>query len=198
MVCCLYASPHRRNPARPPRRRMRRLEAGEGPRVDLSGPTRREHDLLGERDVPVGALYGIQTLRAIENFCISGIELREFPTLVAALATVKEAAALANLEMKLIEREIVDAISQTAAEIREGLHHDHFRVDMIQGGARTSSNMNVNEVMANRALEILGQQRGQYETVHPNNHLNLSQSTNDVYPTSVKLALHTSISDLQL
>src|SRR5438874_388932 len=184
--------------SRPSRLRTLRLEAAEGPRIDLSGPTRREHDLLGERDVPAGALYGIQTLRAMENFCISGIELREFPTFVAALATVKEAAALANLEMKLIDRQIVDAISQAAGEIREGLHHDHFRVDMIQGGAGTSSNMNVNEVMANRALEILGKQRGQYDTVHPNNHLNLSQSTNDVYPTSVKLALHTSISDLQL
>src|SRR5947207_11359334 len=184
--------------SRPSRLRKLRLEAAEGPRVDLSGPTRREHDLLGERDVPAGALYGIQTLRAMENFCISGIELREFPTFVAALATVKEAAALANLEMGLIDRQIVDAISQAAGEIREGLHHDHFRVDMIQGGAGTSSNMNVNEVMANRALEILGKERGKYDIVHPNNHLNLSQSTNDVYPTAVKLALHTSISDLQL
>src|SRR3954469_341987 len=182
----------------PTRVRRLRLEAAEGPRIDLSGPTRRERDLLGERDVPVGALYGIQTLRAIENFCISGIELHEFPTLVAGLATVKEAAALANLEMNLIDREIVDAIAQAASEIREGMHHDHFRVDMIQGGAGTSSNMNANEVMANRALEILGKQRGEYDFVHPNNHLNLSQSTNDVYPTAVKLALHTSISDLQL
>src|SRR5438045_190278 len=193
-----YSFTLRMKSSHPSRLRKLRLEAAEGPRVDLSGPTRRERDLLGERDVPAGALYGIQTLRAIENFCISGIELREFSTLVVALATVKEAAALANLEMKLIERDIVDAISQTAAEIREGLHHDHFRVDMIQGGAGTSSNMNVNEVMANRALEILGKQRGEYDVVHPNNHLNLSQSTNDVYPTSVKLALHTSISDLQL
>jgi aspartate ammonia-lyase len=171
--------------SRPSRLRKLRLEAADAPRVDLNGPTRRERDLLGERDVPASALYGIQTLRAIENFCISGIELREFPTLIAALATVKEAAALANLEMRLLPREIVDAICQAAAEIREGLHHDHFRVDMIQGGAGTSSNMNVNEVMANRALEILGKERGQYEFVHPNNHLNLSQSTNDVYPTAV-------------
>ena len=162
------------------RARKLRLEAAEGPRVDISGPTRREKDLLGERDVPATALYGIQTLRAMENFCITGIELREFPTFVAALATVKEGAALANLEMKLIDREIVDAICQAAGEIREGLHHDHFRVDMIQGGAGTSSNMNVNEVMANRALEILGKERGDYDVVHPNNHLNLSQSTNDV------------------
>src|SRR3984893_16543036 len=175
-----------------------RLEAADAPRVDLSGATRRERDLLGERDVPADALYGIQTLRAMENFCISGIELCEFPTLIAALATVKEAAARANLDLKLIDRDIVDAISQAASEIRDGLHQEHFRVDMFQGGAGTSSNMNANEVMANRALEILGKQRGQYDSVHPNNHLNLSQPTNDVYPTAVKLALHTSIGDLQL
>jgi len=182
----------------PSRLRKLRLEAADAPRIDLGGPTRRESDALGERDVPANALYGIQTLRAIENFCISGIELREFPTLVAALATVKEAAALANHELKLLDRDIVDAICETAAEIREGRHLEYFRVDMIQGGAGTSSNMNANEVMANRTLEILGKQRGQYELVHPSNHLNLSQSTNDVYPTAVKLALHTSIGDLQL
>src|SRR2546423_8285906 len=193
-----YSFPLRMKSPRSSRLRKLRLEAADASRIDLQGPTRREHDLLGERDVPASALYGVQTLRAIENFCISGIELSEFPTLIAALATVKEAAALANLEMKLLDRDVVDAICQAAAEIREGLHHDHFRVDMIQGGAGTSTNMNVNEVMANRALEILGKERGQYEFVHPNNHLNLSQSTNDVYPTAVKLALHTSISDLQL
>src|SRR5881409_3193709 len=115
-------------PSHPTHIRRLRLEAAEGPRIDLSGPTRRERDLLGERDVPAGALYGIQTLRAIENFCVSGIELREFPTLVAGLASVKESAALANLEMNLIDREIVDAIAQAATEIREGMHHDHFRV----------------------------------------------------------------------
>jgi aspartate ammonia-lyase len=136
----------------PSLQRKLRLAVTDTPRIDLAGPTRREHDLLGERDVPAGALYGIQTLRAIENFAISGIELREFPSLVAALATVKEAAALANYDMKLLDREIVDAISQAAAEIREGLHHEHFRVDMIQGGAGTSTNMNANEVIANRAL----------------------------------------------
>jgi aspartate ammonia-lyase len=182
----------------PPRLRKLRLTSKETPRVDLSGPTRREHDLLGERLVPATALYGIQTLRAIENFAISGIELGEFPALVGALVTVKEAAALANQEMGLLDREIVDAISQAAGEIRDGLHLEHFRVDMIQGGAGTSSNMNANEVVANRALELLGKQRGDYDVVHPNNHINLSQSTNDVYPTALKLALHTTISDLQL
>ena len=172
-VLAHYSFPLHMRSHQPSRPRALRLVA-HAPSVDLSGPTRRERDLLGERDVPVEALYGIQTLRAIENFCISGIELHEFPTLIAALATVKEAAALANLEMKLIDRNIVDAICQAANEIREGLHHEFFRVDMIQGGAGTSTNMNANEVMANRALEILGKQRGQYEFVHPNNHLNLS------------------------
>src|SRR3954470_9276769 len=197
-VLAQYSFPLRMKSSHPSRLRKLRLEAADAPRIDLAGPTRREQDLLGEREVPMAALYGIQTLRAIENFAISGIELREFPSLIAALATVKEAAALANYDMKLLERDAVDAISQAAGELREGLHHEHFRVDMIQGGAGTSSNMNANEVIANRALEILGKERGDYDVVHPNNHINLSQSTNDVYPTAVKLALHTSIGDLQL
>ena len=197
-VLVRYSFPLRMKPFPPSRLRRLRLEAADAPRVDLAGPTRRERDLLGERDVPAAALYGIRTLRAIESCAVSGIELREFPTLIAALATVKEAAALANHEMKLLDREIVDAISQAAAEMREGLHHEHFRVDMIQGGAGASSNVNANEVVANRALEILGRERGEYDVVHPDNHVNLSQSTSDVYPTAVKLALHTSIGDLQL
>src|SRR3954452_20488714 len=181
----------------PSRLRKLRLEAADAPRVDLGGPTRREHDLLGEREVPASALYGIQTLRAIENFCISGVELREFPALVAALATVKEAAALANHDMGLLDREIVDAISQAAGEIREGLHQEHFRVDVIQGGAGTSSNMNANEVIANRALEILGHRRGDYSRLHPLEHVNLGQSTNDVYPTAVKVALQLAVRRLR-
>jgi aspartate ammonia-lyase len=159
--------------------------------------TRREHDLLGERDVPADALYGVQTLRAMENFAISGVELNEFPTLLGALAAVKEAAALANRDLGLLSPEVAGAIIEAAREIRAGKHHAHFKVDMIQGGAGTSTNMNANEVIANRALEILGKKRGEYDVVHPNNHVNLSQSTNDVYPTAVKLALHASISELQ-
>ncbi|MBA3644662.1 MAG: aspartate ammonia-lyase [Gemmatimonadaceae bacterium] len=159
--------------------------------------TRREHDLLGERDVPADALYGIQTLRAMENFAISGVELNEFPTLLGGLAAVKEAAALANQDLGLLSAEVAGAIIAAAREIRAGQHHEHFRVDMIQGGAGTSTNMNANEVIANRALELLGRQRGDYDIVHPNNHVNLSQSTNDVYPTAVKLALHSSITGLQ-
>lgn len=158
---------------------------------------RREHDMLGERDVPDDALYGIQTLRAMENFVITGVELHEFPTLVSGLAAVKEAAAIANLELGLLEQETAAAIVAAASEIRAGKHHEHFRVDMIQGGAGTSTNMNANEVIANRALELLGRKRGDYDAVHPNTHVNLSQSTNDVYPTAVKLALHSSITELQ-
>ena len=159
--------------------------------------TRREHDLLGERDVPDDALYGVQTLRALENFPITGIPLREFSALVEALATVKEAAALANAKLGLLDPAIADLIVRVTQEIRAGRHHEHFLVDMIQGGAGTSTNMNANEVIANRALELLGRPRGEYAAVHPNNHVNLSQSTNDVYPTAVKLALHHTIEDLR-
>jgi len=158
---------------------------------------RHERDLLGEREVPVSALYGVQTLRAMENFAISGVELCDFPTLIAAIAAVKEAAAEANCELGLLEPHIADAIVGACRELRGGKHHDHFRVDMIQGGAGTSTNMNANEVIANRALELLGHPRGSYDIVSPNTHVNLSQSTNDVYPTAVKLALHSSIEQLR-
>jgi aspartate ammonia-lyase len=161
------------------------------------GATRREHDLLGERDVPADALYGVQTLRALENFPITGVPLREFPALVEALASVKMAAAMANEELGLLSPELSQAIVRAASEVRGGRHHEHFMVDMVQGGAGTSTNMNANEVIANRALELLGLERGAYDTVHPNNHVNLSQSTNDVYPTAVKLALHRSIDGLR-
>ena len=157
------------------------------------GGTRRERDLLGERDVPADALYGVQTLRALENFPITGVALREFPALISALATVKAAAARANAELGLLAPEAAEAIDRAASEVREGRHHEHFLVDMIQGGAGTSTNMNANEVIANRALELLGRPRGDYAAVSPNTHVNLSQSTNDVYPTALKLALHESI-----
>ncbi len=172
--------------------------AGRGRTVGFAGgATRLEHDLLGEREVPDDALYGVQTLRALENFPITGVALREFPELVEALAAVKTAAALANEELGLLPHEVSDAIVRAAAEIRAGRHHEHFLVDMIQGGAGTSTNMNANEVIANRALELLGRARGTYDVVHPNNHVNLSQSTNDVYPTAIKLALHRAIDELR-
>ncbi|MGZ8469008.1 MAG: aspartate ammonia-lyase [Gemmatirosa sp.] len=181
--------------------RLRSADAtlvGRGRTMGFAGSvTRREHDLLGERDVPADALYGVQTLRALENFPITGVPLREFPALVEALASVKVAAAMANQELGLLSPELSQVIVQAASEVRSGRHHEHFLVDMIQGGAGTSTNMNANEVIANRALELLGKERGAYETVHPNNHVNLSQSTNDVYPTAVKLALHRSIDALR-
>ncbi len=153
-----------------------------------SGETRREHDLLGERDVPSDALYGVQTLRAVENFPITGIPVAHFPTLVRALAMVKLAAARANARLGLLPEDVADAIGQAAQEVIDGHHHGHFVVDMVQGGAGTSTNMNANEVLANRALEILGRSRGDYASCHPNNHVNLAQSTNDVYPTALRIA----------
>jgi aspartate ammonia-lyase len=154
-----------------------------------SGRTRTEHDLLGEREVPNEYLYGVQTLRAVENFNISGVTLNFFPVLIESLAMVKLAAARANGELGLLEESVTNAIVRACNEIINGKYHNHFIVDMIQGGAGTSTNMNANEVIANRALEILGYEAGQYEFCHPNNHVNLSQSTNDAYPTSVKIAL---------
>jgi aspartate ammonia-lyase len=171
---------------------------GRGRTLGFGGArTRVEHDLLGDREVPDDALYGVQTLRALENFPITGVPLREFPALIEALASVKEAAAVANAELGLLPPQIADVIVRACGEIRAGRHHEHFLVDMIQGGAGTSTNMNANEVIANRALELSGHAKGDYQYVHPNNHVNLSQSTNDVYPTSVKLALHTVIEGLR-
>ncbi|MFO8235787.1 MAG: aspartate ammonia-lyase [Bacteroidales bacterium] len=154
-----------------------------------SGQTRREYDLLGDREVPTEYLYGIQTMRASENFNISGVTLNFYPKLIKALAMVKMAAVEANCELGLLDKSLKDAIVRACNEIINGKYHLHFIVDMIQGGAGTSTNMNANEVIANRALEILGYEKGDYEHCHPNNHVNLSQSTNDAYPTAVKIAL---------
>jgi len=155
----------------------------------MSGKTRPEHDLLGDREVPFEAFYGIQTLRALENFNITGIPLSHFPQLIVGLAQVKQAAARANHDLGLLKEEVADAIDKACDEIIRGKMHSHFVVDMVQGGAGTSTNMNANEVIANRALEILGHERGEYSFCHPNNHVNLAQSTNDAYPTAMKLAL---------
>jgi len=154
-----------------------------------SGKTRKEHDLLGERDVPFESYFGIQTLRAIENFNISGVRLNFYPKLIQSLVMVKKAAAMANYELGLLDESVFKAISQSCDEIISGRYQFHFVVDMIQGGAGTSTNMNTNEVIANRALEIMGYEKGEYQYCHPNNHINLSQSTNDAYPTGIKLAL---------
>ncbi|HSA54436.1 MAG TPA: aspartate ammonia-lyase [Gemmatimonadaceae bacterium] len=171
---------------------------GRGRVLGFSGTrTRVEKDLLGERNVPDDALYGVQTLRALENFPITGTPLREFPSLIEALAAVKEAAARANADLGLLEPTLAEAIVRAAREVRGGRHHEHFLVDMIQGGAGTSTNMNANEVIANRALELLGDRRGNYDRLHPNSHVNLSQSTNDVYPTAVRVGLHGEIESLR-
>ncbi len=157
-----------------------------------SGRTRTEHDLLGYREVPDEYYYGIQTLRAMENFNITGVTLNFFPDLIEGLAVVKMAAAQTNYDLGLLTPSLRDAIMRACNELRNGKYHNHFTVDMIQGGAGTSTNMNANEVIANRALQILGYEKGEYEHCHPNNHVNLSQSTNDAYPTAIKLALYNS------
>lgn len=155
----------------------------------MSPAMRREQDLLGPRDVPADAYWGIHTLRAQENFPITGRPIAEVPFLVDALAVVKEAAATANNQLGLLDDERFAAIRQACEEIRDGLLHDQFVVDVIQGGAGTSTNMNANEVIANRANQILGRPKGSYDMVNPHEHVNLSQSTNDVYPTAVKIAI---------
>ena len=159
-------------------------------------PTRIEHDLLGDRAVPADAYYGIHTLRALENFPITGTAISIYPDLVRALACVKQAAALANNALGLLPDGKADAIARACEEIRGGRLLDPFVVDVIQGGAGTSTNMNANEVIANRALELLGHKRGEYSYLHPVEDVNMSQSTNDVYPTAVKVALHFAIGRL--
>lgn len=155
----------------------------------VSGRTRLEKDLLGERKVPYEAYYGIQTLRALENFNISGVTLAFFPILIQSLVMVKMAAAKANHDLGLLPTQIANAIETACQEIINGRLHSQFVVDMIQGGAGTSTNMNTNEVIANRALELLSHEKGAYRYCHPNSHVNLSQSTNDAYPTAIKMAL---------
>src|SRR5687767_10150404 len=157
---------------------------------------RYEHDLLGDRAVPAGAYYGVHTLRALENFAITGMPISIYPDLVSALACVKQAAALANNELGLLDDERAQAIVKACEEIRQGALLEEFVVDVIQGGAGTSTNMNANEVVANRALELMGHAKGDYRFLHPLDHVNMSQSTNDVYPTAVKLALHFGIQRL--
>src|ERR671928_1412708 len=154
---------------------------------------RNEHDLLGDRAVSQDAYYGVHTMRAVENFPITGTSISIYPDLIHALACVKQAAALANNELELLDAEKAAAIVKACEEIRAGQLHDQFVVDVIQGGAGTSTNMNANEVVANRALEHLGHKRGEYRYIHPLEDVNMSQSTNDVYPTAVKVALNFAI-----
>lgn len=150
--------------------------------------SRVEKDSLGSLNVPNDAYYGVQTLRAVQNFQITGIPISRFWLFIKAMAYVKRAAAKANLDLGLLKPEIADAIIKATFDIEEGKLSDQFPIDVIQGGAGTSVNMNMNEVLANRALEILGHKKGEYEHLSPLNHVNLSQSTNDVVPTAIRLA----------
>lgn len=158
--------------------------------IKLSGKTRREHDLLGEMEIPEEYYFGVQTMRAVENFHISRVRLNFFPRLIHALADVKQGAAAANRDLGLLDPAIADAITRACEELREDRFNEQFVVDMVQGGAGTSTNMNANEVIANRALELLGHHKGEYSYCHPNNHVNLSQSTNDAYPTAIHLGMY--------
>ncbi len=150
---------------------------------------RVESDLLGELKVPADALYGVQTQRAINNYHISCTKMRDYPDYVIAIAYVKLAAVQTNNALGVINDEITAAISQACREIIDGKWHENFPVDMMQGGAGTSVNMNANEVIANRALEIMGHEKGDYQYCYPNDHCNCGQSTNDVFPTTIRLAL---------
>ena len=150
---------------------------------------RLEHDLLGEFEVPKDAYWGVHTARASENFYISGVPIGHYRSLVRALGFIKEASAIANHQLGALPTEIFEPIQKACIEVRDGKFDSEFVVDAIQGGAGTSTNMNANEVIANRALEHAGFRKGEYENIHPLNHVNMSQSTNDVYPTAIKVAL---------
>ena len=167
-----------------------RQEAGQ------VGGYRLEHDSLGQREIADQAYYGVQTLRAMENFAISGVFVRNFEHLIEGLAMVKKAAAQANHELGRLDADRMRAICDACDELLKGQWHEQFTVDMFQGGAGTSTNMNANEVIANRGLELMGHNKGEYAHLHPNDHVNCSQSTNDAYPTAIKLAVLLSSRDL--
>src|SRR5689334_15953970 len=150
--------------------------------------TRTEKDLLGEKQIPADAYYGVQTARALENFRLSGVLINHYPGFVEAWAIVKLAAARANADVGAMKPERLAAIEKATAAIREGKYHDQFLVDWYQGGAGTSTNMNANEVLANVGLVLTGHQKGEYQFLEPHDDLNMSQSTNDSYPTALKVA----------
>ncbi len=151
--------------------------------------TRIEHDLLGDKAIPAEAYYGVQTARALENFHISGVQLHLYPNLIKAFAMVKLAAARANFECGQFSKEILAGMEGACKELIEGKLHDQFRLDVLQGGAGTSTNMNANEVIANRALELMGHKKGEYKHCSPHDHVNASQSTNDAYPTALHVGM---------
>ena len=158
--------------------------------------TRKEHDFIGELEISDEFYYGIQTFRATENFHMSGRTLKDYPYFVKAFAQIKKAAALANKEVGVLDPKIADALAKAADRVIGGEFLDQFVVDMVQGGAGTSTNMNSNEVLTNIALESLGHKKGEYQYVHPNDHANLGQSTNDAYPSSIKVATYAKLTDL--
>lgn len=161
-----------------------------------SGRSRIEKDSLGASEIPANMYWGIHTLRALQNFPLTGIQISAYPTLVTALAQIKHATVLANFDLGRIDEAKKDAMVQACREIEQGELLDHFVVDVIQDRAGTSTNMNVNEVIANRALELLGHDRGAYTVIHPNRDLNMGQSTSHVYPTAIKIAVIRTAHDL--
>ncbi len=158
--------------------------------------TRKEHDFIGELEIPDNVYYGVQTFRAVDNFQMTGRKLRDYPFFVKAFAQIKKAAALANKEVGVLDADKADALAKAADRVIAGDFADQFVVDMIQGGAGTSTNMNVNEVLTNVALESMGHKKGEYQYLHPNDHTNLGQSTNDTYPSSIKVATWAKLGDL--
>lgn len=158
--------------------------------------TRKEHDFIGELEISDDVYYGVQTFRAVDNFQMSGRKLRDYPFFIKAFAQIKKAAALANKEVGVLDADKADALVKACDRLIAGEFIDQFVVDMIQGGAGTSTNMNVNEVLTNIALESMGHKKGEYQYLHPNDHTNLGQSTNDTYPSSIKVATHAKLGDL--
>jgi aspartate ammonia-lyase len=160
------------------------------------GPTRTETDSLGSLPVPASAYWGINVARALGNFAISGRPISIYPDFIYGYACVKQAAARANMEIGVLPRAIGELIDRACEEVKGGALHEHFVVDVMQGGAGTSTNMNMNEVLANRALELGGKKRGEYQHVGPNDHVNKGQSTNDTYPTALKIGLRLAVERL--
>lgn len=158
--------------------------------------TRKEHDFIGELEIPDDVYYGAQTFRAVDNFQMTGRKLKDYPFFVKAFAQIKKAAVLANKEVGVLDADKADALAKAADRLIAGDFAEQFVVDMIQGGAGTSTNMNVNEVLTNIALESMGHKKGEYQYLHPNDHTNLGQSTNDTYPSSIKVATWTKLGDL--
>src|SRR5438309_8570269 len=155
----------------------------------MMAQTRTEKDLLGEKQIPDSAYYGVQTARALENFMVSGVTTQFYPDYVKAYAMVKLAAARANTDVGRMSKDKLAMIEKACQAVIDGKYHEHFLVDLYQGGAGTSANMNANEVLANIALEMGGKKKGDYHTIEPHDDLNMGQSTNDVFPTAIHVAL---------